>query len=107
MGVTATRLAQCRADCFLNPFDVLKDFVVPEPQDSETFYFQPMRALGVLLNLVGVLSAVEFNDQACGEANEIHDVIADGRLSAEFETVRLPKAEPSPKPFFGFRQVGA
>jgi len=48
-----------------------------------------------------MLSAVEFQDQACFSANEIDEVRTDPVLSAKFVTFKPAVAQVSPEPGFG------
>ena len=61
-------------------------FVVPESQDAKTLLLQPLSAHRIVVLGIGMLAAVELDDQLLLETDEIDDVTAKGLLTAELET---------------------
>ena len=106
MGVPAARVIQGGTNDFFNALDIFENLVVPDAKHLEFLTFKPTGALLVLLGSVGMLPAIEFDDQTCREADEIDDIIAYGRLPAKLETINSLIAQPVPQTFFGFCQVG-
>ncbi|HEX8202920.1 MAG TPA: hypothetical protein VF590_20760, partial [Isosphaeraceae bacterium] len=82
---------------------ILEDGTVPEPQDPEPLQVQPSRSRGILLNLSGVLTPIEFHDQAPFEADEIDDVGTDRCLPTEPAAVELAVPQVMPELPFGLR----
>ncbi len=65
--------------------DIFQDFVIPKPQYAEAFFFQGSCARQIIFNSVGVLSAVNLNNQVCLQADKIHNVNADVVLPPELK----------------------
>src|SRR4051812_8933274 len=63
--------------------DVFENLVVPEAQDSVAFALEEARALRVVGGVLGVLTAIGFNDQPCGMRAKIREVAAHRDLLAE------------------------
>ena len=68
---------------------MVEGVVVGEAEDFVAFGFEGLLALFVVVALVVVGLAVEFDDEVFGEAGEVDDVGGDGGLSAEFEVVEF------------------
>ena len=75
---------------------VLQYLIVPEAQDVKTASFEDRGALRVVVLLVRVPAAIQFDDQLGIDAHEIGDVAVDWELAAELEAVEVasPKAAP-------------
>ena len=84
--------AKCGKDEIHDPVGVLKDFVVPEPNDAVAFAIEPSGASCVALNLSCVLTAIDFDDELAFKADEIDDEPPDGCLAAEEASAKLPFA---------------
>jgi len=69
-------------------FQILKHVVVPEPQNPEIVLDEPAVADGIPLG-VGMLSAVDLDNESRCEAEKIRNVGSKGNLTAEFE-IREP-----------------
>ena len=65
----------------------MKDIGVPETQDAKPIGSQEIVSPGVVRRVLGVLAAVEFDNDSGFEADEIADVATDWTLSAELEAV--------------------
>ena len=81
--------------------------MVVEAEDLEALVAEVGVAALVAFRVVGMLAAVEFDDQARIEAGEVGDVGADGSLAAEAVAVELASAEARPEMLFGVGGVFA
>jgi hypothetical protein len=68
------------------------NFVVPEAHDPEPDSFQLGRARRILLGLPAMLTAVDFDDQARGEAREVDHVRPERNLAPKVEAIELTAA---------------
>jgi hypothetical protein len=64
--------------------------VIPESQHLETLRMQPLGALTIVLDLLGVLPTVQLDDQFALEGDEVDDVWSDWGLPTEFDIGQLP-----------------
>ena len=101
-----TRDIRGSADFFDDPVEPFLNFVVGEAKLDEPVTFNDLAAGGIACDLIAMLLAVEFNRQPETIATEVRDVISDWALSAEFQSIKLPVAELSPKHVFGRRALG-
>ncbi len=81
-------------------FQVLQHIVVPEPQHAEVVRRQPAIAYGVSFRL-GMLSAIDLNNQSRSEAKKISYVRSNRNLSAKFEIGKSAVAQGKPQLAFG------
>ena len=65
---------------------------VREAQDVEAPVEEKGIAPPVVVDLVAMLAAVDFDDEVCLEAGEVADVGSDAMLAAELEPSHLPVA---------------
>jgi hypothetical protein len=77
---TPARLPRPRPRC-------CKDFVVPEAQNAPALALEPCGAAAIVV-IVGVLTAIGFDNQTMLRTGEIDDEIADRVLSAEAVTAQ-------------------
>jgi len=75
---------------------------VPEPQDLEALASQPFRSPLVVVAL-GMLAAIDLDNEACVEANEIRDIWAEWILPPEVRPGEPMAAKPVPKRPLCFR----
>jgi hypothetical protein len=79
------RTVQLNINSFEHSVQIIRDFRIPESDDTISFPLKPKLpftiALGVLV--ATMMSAVEFDDQMFGRTEEVHDVRTDWRLTAE------------------------
>ncbi len=61
-----------------------------------------MRTLIIIWDAIKVLATIQFNNQAFLGGTEVDDVIADGVLAPEMNTVELVRTEVRPEPGFCF-----
>ena len=68
-----------------HPFQILQYVMVPESDDSESVTFETRSPGGVLAGfiIIGMLAAIDFDDEPPLEAAEIDDLIADRMLAAK------------------------
>jgi hypothetical protein len=78
-------------DRFENALGVLQNVIVPESQHSKTFPLEPSRPALIVLGLTRhiVLPAINFDDEARPEADDIDDVVPDRLLAAKFVSLKL------------------
>jgi hypothetical protein len=69
--------------------DILEYFVVPEPQYHESRLLQPLCPRQIVSRLIGVLAAVEFDDQLPFQAGEIEYEAAERMLPFELAALQL------------------
>jgi len=83
-----------------------QNIVVPEPDDSPAVIFEPSRSPRIV-SAVGMLAAVEFNDQTPLDADKIGEKDTNRMLATEFVAAQLPIAHQPPKAVLGIGHVGA
>ena len=73
--------------------------VVPEPDDTESFTLKPRSSLLIRYphDSFVVMPAVNLNDQAAFEANEVDDVWANGLLPAKLRSCRASPRQSTPQ----------
>jgi len=86
-------------------FGVREDVVVPEPDHAIPMLPQPGGAFLIGAYLLGMLAAVELDDQQRFHSREIRNVGPDRHLAAKLDTVELSIAEMLPKLLFRFRRL--
>lgn len=83
----------CLSNRLYHCFNVLMHFGIGKAQHAILLLLvRPKRALSVILDLIGVRIAIDFDDQLRLGAEEIHDVSADGVLPPKLRAVDLPAA---------------
>jgi hypothetical protein len=88
-------------DGFNHAIAIGKDLMIPESNNRKSLRVQPSRALGVLRRVLCVLPTIDFNNQTRGQADKIHDVGTDGKLSTKPHIVNLLQAQTLPQSNFG------
>jgi hypothetical protein len=83
---------------------VLENLAIPEPQDREAARDQPSVS-GLVVIALGMLAAINFNDQFVLETDEIDNVAAQQLLTAEFELAEAAVAQETPHPLLGFSRL--
>jgi hypothetical protein len=81
-------------------FDIPHHIVVPESQHGEPLISKILVPHRVRSTAGGeaVLTAVDFNDQACRKASEVDDKVIDGHLAAEMKAAWLYEPQLRPQP---------
>jgi hypothetical protein len=114
-GLQLTRLPICRRllqrlpDQFFDGVTLLPKFVIPKSNDLKAVLLQPISpsAIVFLLLRLGMLAAIEFQDQPSIEANEIGDEGAKRNLAPKFETGKAAVSQLGPKQAFAVGHVFA
>jgi hypothetical protein len=98
-------LLTCAEDHFEHSARVLQDIVVPETHDF------PAKAVQICgsarVDIIAVLSAVGFDDQAALHAGEVRDAAADRFLLLELESAEPTIAKMMPQAAFGIRRIAS
>src|SRR5262245_11966237 len=76
---------------------ISQDVALPEPQYVEAERLQPFRALGIVVGLFDVLTAVDLHDESFAQAREIGDVAVDRHLPAKPQLTRSATTQRPPK----------
>ncbi|HEY3779134.1 MAG TPA: hypothetical protein VGL35_13860 [Rhizomicrobium sp.] len=78
-SVTAAKIAS------IAPSKLFFQFQIPEPENTKTLAFQEFAANAIMFDIfgLGMLAAVEFDDQLRFETHEVGDIRADRLLSPE------------------------
>jgi hypothetical protein len=86
-------------DCHQHTFEVLVDVVIPKTQDLETLLREAVISLRVApsMRVEIMLTAVDLDDEALLQADEINDEAIARRLPAEMESTLSPGAEVYPQ----------
>lgn len=98
-------LEQCVEDPYEHGFLVAEYFRIPEAQYGEAAPLQI--AIPPFVARVGMLPAVNFDDEPAFEADEIDHVVADRMLTPEPGAVELAQAQVAPEPAFGVGGIAA
>jgi hypothetical protein len=80
-----SRTVQLDINPFQHRFEIAVDIRIPESDDAISLALKPCLANTISYGclVVIVVSAVEFNDKACGGTEKIHHIRADRRLTPE------------------------
>lgn len=84
---------------------MIQNVGIAEPHDSKPQAPEHRVALGVCLNLIDVVSAIDFHHHAGLDATEVDDEPCEDMLASEVKTAEPVVAEGSPKPLFGRRRL--
>jgi hypothetical protein len=88
---------QGQPDGFEYGFRLGDPLVVPKSQDTEALLRQPRIPGFVVMRLVGMLTAIKFDDTIFSKANKVSDVWTQGGLAPEFEPSKALGAKLLPK----------
>src|SRR2546425_3558800 len=90
---------QCLPDRFTNRVSLASQARIPETQHLNAARFEPRIAHRICFLLIGppVLQTIEFDVEKRFDAEEIHDVWANGMLSAKLVCGKMPVAQPTPQ----------
>jgi len=77
----------------------VEDVIVPEADDGPAVLLEGVGSLLVIMNcrVIGVLRAVDLDDEFVLRACEIDDIAEEGQLSSEAEAVQPVSAQAVPK----------
>ncbi len=84
-GFRLTRSVELDIDAFEHSGQIARDLRIPEANDAIAFVLEPALPCTIALGRVVfvVVTTVELDDEAFGWAEEVDDIGADRRLSAE------------------------
>lgn len=85
-------MLQALENVFQHCLALLQHFIVPVAHHPVALGFEVLGATLVVVLLILMLGAVEFNDDFSIFAEKVDDVVADGDLAAEFVAVQLASA---------------
>jgi hypothetical protein len=85
-------------------FQIPQHVIVPESQHLEVILGEPAVAYGIPFG-VGMLSAIDFDNQSRCKAEKIRNVGPDGNLTAEFEIGEPAVSQGKPQLAFGVRHA--
>jgi len=94
-------------DLLSHRFLLVKNLIVPEPENTKTSCLQFLCAILAILCLLPMLAPIYFNDQFVFQADKIEDVITKWVLTAKFQTADLTTTQKMPQSLFRIRQVVA
>ena len=77
------RVPECLHNPLQHSFDTLHHLIVPEAQDVIASMYQESGPPSIPLRLRGMLTPIQFHDQATFRAAEVGDEGTDGMLSPE------------------------
>src|SRR5512137_1332481 len=86
---------------------LVKNLIVPQPENTKTSSLQFLCAFLVILCLLSMLSPIYFNDQFVFQADEIEDVVSKWMLTAKLKTTNLTTTQKMPQSLFRIRHVVA
>jgi hypothetical protein len=98
---------QCAPYLCLDTFNILQNIVIPEPQNLVTLGFKTLCPLSIGDTTLRVLSAVNLDSEALLYANEIDDILPDGKLPSEFEFTHLAHSQVTPEQALGVGSVAS
>src|SRR4051812_36583440 len=99
-------LLQMGPDCFKHGVWTRQHIVVPDAQNAKALPGKPAIALSIA-SAIGVLAAVEFDDQLLVRTENVDDVAPDGDLAAKFVGGETAAAHEQPQPALGFGGSGS
>ena len=98
--------AKRRVNLSQHAVSVGKNIIVPKANDTIALTLKPRRSLRVA-KTIGMLPAIEFDNQTPFGAEKISDIQTDRHLPSKFETKKRTIAEIRPQTFFGVRLIDA
>jgi hypothetical protein len=101
------QLLDHQPDLLSHRFLLVKNLIVPEPENTKTSFLQFLCAIFVILCLLSMLGPIHFNDQFVFQSDKIEDVITKSVLTAKFQTTNLTTTQKMPQSLFRIRQVVA
>ena len=100
VGMRGRHRRRCGENRLPNAFDISQHLVIPEPQDTEPMFDEPLIADGVA-SVLGVLAAIDFDDKPFLSADKVDHVRPDRLLTHEFKSAERPRTKAPPKLSFG------
>jgi hypothetical protein len=81
--------------------ELLQDVVVPEKKNGKSSAVEKLGSSDILVGRLGMLTAVEFDDQAMLHATEVGDERRDWVLTSKLRASALPSTQPLPEQTLG------
>ena len=81
--------------------------MIPESKNDKSLLAQPIIPLPIIVMLIGMLSAVDLDNNSLLQTDKVDDVDSDWLLPAKLETVELPHSDATPEQLFSFGGVVA
>jgi len=79
-----------------NPLGISEDVIVPKPKNPKALRFEPSGPLLVMFGAFPVLPAVNLDDEADLQADEIDHICAERHLAAKSMSFELPLSKSRP-----------
>jgi hypothetical protein len=76
-------VTQAIEDTLHHTLQVFGHVIIPESQHDKALRLKPGRAFVIVILLISMLPAIQFDNQSRLVANEIHDVVANRLLALE------------------------
>jgi hypothetical protein len=71
--------------------------MIPKSQDNKLLVMQPSISFSILIRILGMLPAINFNHQAFFQAHKIDNIPPQWLLATEFQPINLPKTKLLPE----------
>jgi len=94
---------RCREDRFPNAFDISQHVIIPKTHNAITMVDEPSIARDVA-PAIGMLAAIELDDEPFLSTNKIYHVRADRLLTHKFKPGERTRPEMTPQLTFGERR---
>jgi hypothetical protein len=97
---------------FINPFEYSRQLIgnvgIPKADDTISLMLKPKLPLTIALSrlVVVVVSAVKFDDETCGGAEEVDNIRADRSLPSKMRAIDRQFFQGTPQPALVWRRVG-
>jgi hypothetical protein len=98
-------IVDLRCDYPPHAIDVVQHFIVPEPEDTEPLATHEIISPRVVCARIGVLTAIDFNNNQCLQACKVRDVGSNSHLSAKLVPFELTEAQVAPELALGVCHV--
>lgn len=85
---------------FLDAFNILENLVIPEPKYSEPLRFQPLGPPRVVLDLLGMLPAIQLDNEPRFKTGKVDDIFSKRGLLAKPEPIDPLAPQPFPQTLF-------
>jgi hypothetical protein len=84
-------------DTLQNATKIFQHIIVPETQDTKALCPQPCIAFRIIRRFGrSVLPTIDLNDEPCFEADKIHNIRTNRKLSPKRQTLKAMRSQPLP-----------
>ena len=101
----ALNLTRRFQDALQHSIDIRQNLIIPKSKDQKTGIIQNSGPTRFTLDVLGVLTAVNLNNQLRFLTEKIRDKSSDRDLSAKLQAAKTPATNMEPKFQFGIRLV--